>query len=162
MARSAAANGTHSPVKVGDTAPDFTLPNETGKNISLHDYLAKGPVVVYFYPKDDSLGCTAEACSFRDSYEVFKAADAEVIGISGDSQTAHEQFIQNHKLPFVLLSDVGNRVRKHYGVPSTFGLLPGRVTYIIDRQGVVRHVFNSQMNTQKHVAEALRVIATLT
>ncbi len=161
---SAQAPKGHTPGKalaVGDQASDFTLPNQTGTPVALHDFLGKGPLVIYFYPKDESAGCTAEACSFRDSYEVFKKAGAEVIGISGDSAASHQQFAQHHRLPFVLLSDENQQVRKQWGVPTTMGLLAGRVTYILDAQGVVRHIFNSQFNPTKHVNEALRVIESL-
>src|SRR6266705_3715609 len=148
-------------VKVGDRAPDFTLPSLTGEPVSLSSFLGKKDVVLYFYPKDNTPGCTAEACSFRDSYEVFQEAGAEVIGISSDSEKSHQQFAKQHHLPFILLSDLGGVVRKFYGVPATFGLLPGRVTYIIDKQGIVRHVFSSQFAPQMHVAEALKVLKEL-
>jgi peroxiredoxin Q/BCP len=111
--------------------------------------------------KDNTSGCTAEACSFRDSYEVFQEAGAEVIGISSDSEKSHEQFAKQYRLPFILLSDLGGVVRKSYGVPATFGLLPGRVTYIIDKQGIVRHIFSSQFAPQMHVTEALKVLKEL-
>jgi len=113
------------------------------------------------WSKDNTAGCTAEACSFRDSYEVFQEAGAEVIGISSDSEKSHQQFAKQHHLPFILLSDLGGVVRKFYGVPATFGLLPGRVTYIIDKQGIVRHIFSSQFAPQMHVAEALKVLKEL-
>ena len=145
-------------VKVGDRAPDFTLPSLTGEPVSLESFLGKKAIVLYFYPKDNTPGCTAEACSFRDSYEVFQEAGAEVIGISSDSEKSHQQFAKQHHLPFILLSDLGGVVRKFYGVPATFGLLPGRVTYIIDKQGIVRHIFSSQFAPQMHVAEALKVL----
>ena len=148
-------------VKVGDRAPDFTLLSLTGEPVSLSSFLGKKDVVLYFYPKDNTPGCTAEACSFRDSYEVFQEAGAEVIGISSDSEKSHQQFAKQHHLPFILLSDLGGVVRKHYGVPATFGLLPGRVTYIIDKQGIVRHIFSSQFSPQMHVAEALKVLQAL-
>ena len=145
-------------IRVGDAAPDFTLPKQDGSPVTLKTLLGKGPVVLYFYPKDDTPGCTAEACSFRDAYEDFKEAGAEVVGISSDSAGAHRDFADKHRLPFVLVSDDGGKVRKLYGVPSTLGLLPGRVTYVIDPAGVVRHVFNSQLNPTKHVREALEVL----
>jgi peroxiredoxin Q/BCP len=148
-------------VKVGDTAPNFTLPSQSGEPISLKDFLGKKSVVLYFYPKDDSPGCTTEACAFRDSYEVFKDAGAEVIGISGDSPESHQQFAAKHRLPFTLLSDTGNQVRKLYGVPSTLGLLPGRVTYVIDQNGVVQYIFNSQLNFKGHVEESLKTLQRL-
>jgi len=147
-------------IQVGDKAPDFTLKSQTGESFSLKDFAGK-PVIVYFYPKDDTPGCTAEACAFRDSYEVFQAAGATVIGISSDSTDAHQKFSSKYQLPFLLLSDQGNQVRKAFGVPATLGLLPGRVTYVIDQTGVVRHVFNSQFNFKGHVEEALRVVKEL-
>src|ERR1700687_1310036 len=103
-------------VQVGDRAPQFSLPTQTGTTTSLEDLLGKGAIVLYFYPKDDTPGCTAEACSFRDSYEVFKQAGAEVIGVSSDSEASHQQFASKHRLPFVLLSDKEGEVRKLYGV----------------------------------------------
>ena len=148
-------------VKVGDRAPDFTLPSLTGEPVSLESFFGKKNIVLYFYPMDNTPGCTAEACSFRDSYEVFQEAGAEVIGISSDSEKSHQQFAKQHRLPFILLSDLGGVVRKSYGVPATFGLLSGRVTYIIDKQGIVRHIFSSQFAPQMHVTEALKVLKLL-
>ena len=145
-------------VQVGDKAPNFTLPNNAGAQVSLSDFLGKKDIVLYFYPKDNTPGCTNEACAFRDSYEVFKEAGAEVIGISSDSAETHEQFAKRHRLPFVLLSDAGGAIRKQYGVPTTLGLLPGRVTYIIDKQGTVRYIFSSQFTPEKHVSEALKTL----
>ena len=129
-------------VKVGDRAPDFTLPSLTGESVSLESFFGKKNIVLYFYPKDNTAGCTAEACSFRDSYEVFQEAGAEVIGISSDSEKTHQQFANKHKLPFILLSDLGGVVRKFYGVPSTLSLIPGRVTYIIDKRGKCTPTFS--------------------
>ena len=134
--------------------PDFQLPNQNGEIVSSSSFRGK-PVVIYFYPKDDTPGCTAEACSFRDSYEDFTDAGAEVVGISADSPASHAAFAKKHRLPFVLLSDVGNKVRRQFRVPKSFlGLLPGRVTYIFDKNGVCQRVFDSQLNAKKHVAEA--------
>jgi peroxiredoxin Q/BCP len=148
-------------IRVGDVAPDFTLPKQDGSKVALRDLLQKGAVVLYFYPKDDTPGCTAEACSFRDAYEDFKDAGAEVVGVSSDSTTAHQAFASKHSLPFTLVADIGGSVRKLYGVKSTLGLIPGRVTYVIDGKGVVRHVFDSQLNPTKHVREALDVLRAL-
>ena len=147
-----------SKIQVGDAAPDFTLPTQSGTQVSLKDFTGKTAVVLYFYPRDNTPGCTTEACTFRDSYEVFKNAGAEVIGISSDSAESHRQFASRHHLPFILLSDAKGTVRKRYGVPATFGLLPGRVTYIIDKQGIVRHIFSAQFAAEKHVTEALKVL----
>jgi len=145
-------------VKVGDTAPDFTLPDQTGSMTSLRDFIGSKIIVLYFYTRDFSRGCTAEACTFRDSYDVFVEAGAQVIGLSSQSVDSHNRFAILNKLPFILLSDKGGKVRELYGVPSSFGLLPGRVTYIIDKKGIVRHVFSSQLNATKHVEEALRIV----
>jgi len=145
-------------LKAGDQAPDFRLSDQAGKPISLADFRGKKSVVLYFYPKDDTPGCTAESCSFRDSYEVFQEAGAEVIGVSSDSPESHAKFAAKYHLPFRLLSDDGEKVRRLYGVSSTLGLLPGRVTYVIDRRGVIRHVFSSQFRPKKHVEEALQIL----
>jgi peroxiredoxin Q/BCP len=148
-------------IRVGDAAPDFTLPKQDGSSVVLRELLQKGAVVLYFYPKDDTPGCTAEACGFRDAYEDFKDAGAEVVGVSSDSATTHSAFASKHRLPFTLVADAGGKVRKLYGVKATLGLLPGRVTYVIDPRGVVRHVFDSQLNPTKHVREALDVLRTM-
>jgi thioredoxin-dependent peroxiredoxin len=148
-------------IQVGDKAPDFTLPAQSGEQVRLYDRLGQRVVVLYFYPKDDTPGCTAEACAFRDSYEVFTDAGAEVIGVSSDSPDRHAAFADRRKLPFTLLSDQGGRVRKSYGVPAVLGVLPGRVTYVIDREGTVRHVFNSMTNIGQHVSGALEEVHRL-
>jgi peroxiredoxin Q/BCP len=145
-------------VDVGSVAPDFTLPSQWGEMISLEDFIGKKPVVLFFYPKDDTPGCTKQACGFRDDFDEFRKLDAEVIGISSDSVESHERFAKKHNLPFTLLSDERGNVRKLYGVPNTFGLVPGRVTYAIDREGVVRHVFSSQLGVERHVEEALEAL----
>jgi peroxiredoxin Q/BCP len=148
-------------IKPGDKAPDFTLPSQSGEQVRLSDRLGERVVVLYFYPKDNTSGCTAEACAFRDSFEVFADAGAEVIGVSSDSVDKHAGFAGKHNLPFTLLSDKGGQVRKSYGVPAVLGLIPGRVTYVIDRQGTVRHVFNSMTNIGRHVNDALTVVREL-
>src|SRR6201985_3689073 len=148
-------------IQAGDKAPDFTLPSQTGEQVRLSDRFAERVVVLYFYPKDETRGCTAEACAFRDSHEVFAEAGAEVIGVSSDSVDKHAGFADHHQLPFTLLSDSGGEVRKRYAVPAVLGVLPGRVTYVIDRTGPVRHVFTSIANTARHVDEALTVVKSL-
>ncbi|HEY7686887.1 MAG TPA: peroxiredoxin [Gemmatimonadales bacterium] len=145
---------------VGDPAPDFTLPSSSG-TVRLADVLRDKTVVLYFYPKDETAGCTAEACAFRDSYEVFTQAGAEVIGVSDDTVESHRSFASHHRLPFQLLSDPGGEVRRRYGVSGFLGLIPGRVTFVIDRQGIVRHMFDSQFKATRHVAEALETIRRL-
>ena len=148
-------------VNVGDKAPNFTLPSQMGDNVTLSEYFGKRNVVLYFYPKDETRGCTREACEFRDQYDVFTDLGAEVIGVSAQSVESHKSFATHYGLPFILLSDEKNEVRKLYGVPSSMGILPGRVTYIIDKKGVVRHIFNSQLQPEKHIEEALRILKEL-
>jgi peroxiredoxin Q/BCP len=148
-------------VSVGDRAPDFTLVSQRGEKVSLGDYLGKSAVVLFFYPKDNSPGCTKEACEFRDNYLILKEAGAEVLGISSQSEESHGIFSATFALPYLLLSDTDGKVRELYGVPSLFGFLPGRVTYIIDKNGVVRHVFNSQLRARRHAAEALRMVRAI-
>ena len=148
-------------VKVGDKAPDFALPDQSGVMVSLKDFVGNKIVVLYFYPKDFTRGCTAEACAFRDSYDVFVQAGAQVLGVSSQSVDSHNRFAIANKLPFILLSDQDGKVRKLYGVRPTFGLLPGRVTYVIDKKGVVRHVFSSQAQPTKHIDEALKIVKEL-
>jgi len=142
-------------VRIGDRAPDFKLQSQSGEPVSLNALVGSKEIVLYFYPKDNTQGCTAEACAFRDSYEVFKELGAEVVGVSSDTADSHRDFASKYKLPFILLSDEGGKVRKLYGVPPTLGILSGRVTYIIDKKGIVKHIFNSQFNPKKHVDEAL-------
>ncbi|HSJ97238.1 MAG TPA: peroxiredoxin [Myxococcota bacterium] len=145
----------------GDRAPDFTLEDQDGRPVSLADFRGRKNVVVYFYPKDDTPGCTKESCAFRDQYEAFTDAGAEVLGISSDSVASHKAFAAKHRLPFRLLADTGGKVRAAFGVPRTAGLLPGRVTYVIDREGVVRHAFNSQLAATRHVDEAIEGLRRL-
>jgi len=148
-------------IRAGDKAPDFTLPSQSGEQVRLYDRIGQRVVVLYFYPRDDTRGCTAEACAFRDSHEVFAQAGAEVIGVSSDSVDRHAAFAGKHNLPFTLLSDAGGTVRKTYQVPAALGVIPGRVTYVIDRDGTVRHTFNSLTNIDRHVKDALEVVLRL-
>lgn len=146
-------------LKIGSAIPSFTLPDQHGTLFDINSVIGKKNLVIYFYPKDDSPGCTAQACSFRDQFEVFTEADAVIIGISGQSVKSHREFAEKHRLGFTLLSDEGNKVRKQFGVPTNLlGLLPGRVTYVADKTGKVINIFNSQMNATKHVDEALRIL----
>ena len=153
--------GNSTGLTVGDKAPRFTLNDQHGKAVSLADYAGRKNVVVYFYPKDDTPGCTKESCSFRDQYTAFTDVGAEVLGISSDSEQSHKAFAEKYRLPFPLLADAGGAVRKLFRVPKSLGLLPGRVTFVIDKQGVIRHAFNSQLNPTKHVDEAIEVLKTL-
>jgi peroxiredoxin Q/BCP len=146
---------------VGDRAPDFTLPASGGESVSLSSLLAKGPVVLFFYPKDDTPGCTVEACSFRDSHDEFAEAGATVIGISSDSIESHERFASKFKLPMTLLSDTGGKVRSLYGIRSALGFIPGRATFVIDGVGVVRYALVSQLRLDAHSREALAIVKEL-
>ena len=145
-------------VKAGDTAPDFELKDKDGNLVKLSDFRGKQSVVVYFYPKDETPGCTAQACSFRDSYEDFKEVGAEVIGISSDGTGSHSGFAEHHHLPFILLSDLIGKARKAYGAYDLFGMIPGRVTYVIDKEGKVIHTFDSQLSPTKHIRESLEAL----
>jgi thioredoxin-dependent peroxiredoxin len=141
----------------GMAAPDFELPDQEGRAVRLSQFRGQ-PVVVYFYPKDDTKGCTAEACAFRDDTPRFEAAGAVVLGISDDSEDSHRRFAAKYQLGFTLLSDKGGKVRKLFGVKKTLGIIPGRVTYVIDREGIVRKVFSSQVDFTGHVREALAAL----
>ncbi len=144
---------------VGSTVPKFELKDQQGELFSIDSVLGKKNLVIYFYPKDDSPGCTKQACSFRDQFEVFADADAMIIGISAQSVESHLEFAEKHRLNYNLLSDKGNKVRKLFGVPGNlFGIIPGRVTYVINKEGKVIYMFNSQIQAEKHVEEALRIL----
>ncbi len=142
-------------LKTGDKIPLFTLPNSKGENIAIADYIGKKNLVIYFYPKDETPGCTAQACSFRDNYEEFTKLNAEVIGISFDSIASHSKFASKFQLPFILLSDNDKQVAKLFGIPRTFFILPGRVTFVVNKSGVIVHTFNSLNQAEKHIDEAL-------
>ena len=145
-------------LKVGDKIPNFTAKDNDGNIFDSASVVGKKPVVFYFYPKDNTPGCTAQACSFRDQYEDFKDLGAEVIGISSDSIASHEKFIQKYKLPFILLSDSDKKIRNLFGVkPNLFGLLPGRVTYVADKNGIIQLVFDS-LSATNHIPRALNTI----
>ena len=152
---------SHRPVMVGDPAPEFALPDQDGRIVSLRELLATGCLVLFFYPKDDTPGCTAEVCAFRDEHQVLAEAGACVVGVSADDVESHRRFAEKHRLPYRLLSDQDGALRRRFGVPRTLGLLAGRVTYVIDAHGIVRHVFNSQFRTRQHVDEAFRLVRQL-
>jgi peroxiredoxin Q/BCP len=145
-------------IDVGDAAPELTLETHSGEQVSLADYRGKNAVVVFFYPRDGTPVCTKEACAFRDAYEDFVEAGAVVIGVSSDSAARHQAFASEHRLPFVLVSDKDGEARRAFGVPKSMGLLPGRVTYVIDKEGVVRRVFSSQLDAARHVRESLDAV----
>ena len=150
-------------LKIGDQIPEIALKDESDEWVSLHDFKGKHPLVVYFYPKDDTPGCTKEACEFRNEFDQFDQYDAKIFGISGDSVKSHQRFVAKHALNFSLLSDRDRQAEKAFGVPrSLFGLLPGRVTFVIDREGVIQHVFSAQIDARRHTRESLEVIKKLT
>jgi len=146
---------------VGDRAPDFTLPGPGGRAVSLAELLRGGAVVLYFYPKDQTPGCTLEACAFRDDIKAFRAAESQVVGISRDDEASHERFAAKHKLSFLLLSDTTGSTHARYGVPKKLGFIPDRATFVIDRKGIVRHVFSSIIRMRAHVEESLAVVRRL-
>jgi peroxiredoxin Q/BCP len=147
-------------LNTGDSAPLIALSDQNG-NARRSDQLAGKALVLFFYPKDDTPGCTMEACAFRDSYADLQALGAEVWGVSGDDASSHQRFAQRHNLPYPLLVDKGNQLRKAFGVPSVLGLLPGRVTYVIDGSGVIRHVFNNLLDGPAHRREAIEALRSL-
>ncbi|MGC8824180.1 MAG: peroxiredoxin [Bacteroidales bacterium] len=147
------------PLKVGESVPDFVLKDQDGKEFRLSDHLGKSTLVIYFYPKDDTPGCTKQACYFRDQYEAFTSAGATVIGISSQDVASHKAFAKKYNLPFTLLADVDGKVRKQFGAGS--GIIPGRVTFVVGKDGKIAYVFSSQTDVQRHIEEALRIVRQL-
>jgi peroxiredoxin Q/BCP len=148
-------------LKIGDKLPSFSAKDTNGNIFNSQDYIGKQPLVIYFYPKDDTPGCTAQACSFRDNYQEFKDLGAEVIGVSSDTVTSHLKFKSKFNLPFILLSDNDKKLRKLFGVQNSLFIIPGRETFVIDKQGLVIMVFNS-MSSEIHITKALKVLKKLT
>lgn len=146
-------------IEVGDKVPVFSLQDQNGELFSIENYRGKKAMVIYFYPKDDTPGCTKEACRFRDSYEDFKSLNVKIIGISGDDVKSHQRFSEKYNLPFTLLADTQNEVRKLFGVKKNiFGLIPGRVTYVIDKNGTVIHIYDNMLKAENHIDEALKIL----
>ena len=144
-------------IQIGDKLPSFKATKQDGSAFDSHEIHEK-PVVIYFYPKDFTPGCTTQACSFRDAYQDFQDLGAEVIGVSGDSATSHQNFQEKYKLPFILLSDADRKLRRLFGVPNAlFGLLPGRVTYVFDAKGYCIYIFDS-ISAKNHITKALDAI----
>jgi peroxiredoxin Q/BCP len=149
-------------IQIGDSCPSFILKNQFSEDFDVNQVLGKKTLVIYFYPKDDTPGCTKEACSFRDRFEEFQDLGCEVIGISSDSEQKHKEFADKHKLPFILLADTNQSVRKSFGVPgSLFGLIPGRVTYIVGKDMKIKGIFNSLLNPLGHIEHALELVKTI-
>lgn len=146
---------------IGDTVPEFKLNDQFGNTFYSKEYLGKQPLVIYFYPKNFTPGCTKEACSFRDKYEDFEKLSAKVVGISKDSETSHKKFANKYNLPFTLLADPQGKVKKMFGVKNNFlGLLPGRVTYVFDYDGKLRYTFDS-VNATPHIEKSLKYLEKL-
>jgi len=148
-------------LKIGDKVPHFTAKDNEGNSFDSQNFVGQKPLVIYFYPKDDTQGCTAQACGFRDQYEDFKDLGAEVIGISSDSEKSHKKFAEKYELPFILLSDNDKTIRKMFGVESDFwGLLPGRTTYVVDKSGVIVYVFDST-SAVLHIPNAFEAVKNM-
>lgn len=149
-------------IKIGDKCPAFSLPNQDGEMVSIYDLIGSKIVVLYFYPKDNTWGCTKQACSFQENQNQFEDLQCEIVGISSDSVLSHKTFAEAYQLKFTLLSDIQDEARRKFGVPkSFFGLIKGRVTYIIDKSGIVQGIFNSQINSVKHISEAIKMVNLL-
>lgn len=146
---------------IGDMIPDFRLKSESGTDLTRADLLGAGPLVIYFYPKDETQGCTMQALAFREDFPHFIDAGAQVVGVSSDSVASHERFSAHYSLPFTLLSDPDQALRRAFGVPKSLGLIAGRVTYIADKEGTIRHIFDSQLEFTEHASEALKVVRHL-
>lgn len=146
-------------IKIGDKIPSFTLKDQNGSDFIMENYLGMTSIVIYFYPKDDTPGCTKEACGFRDAFADFRDLNATVVGVSADDVKSHKEFVEKYNLPFTLLSDTENIVRKLFGVPaSMFGMIPGRVTYIVNNEGIVTHIYDNMFNAEGHIKEALKAL----
>jgi len=150
--------GYDSLLQVGNPAPDFSLPDQNGQPVRLTDVLQRAWAILFFYPKDDSPICTAQACAFRDAFDNIRAAGAEIIGISADSVESHRRFAEKQHLPFTLLSDPQRAVANLYGVPLAFGFMPSRVTFVIDRGGIIRMAYPAQFSASGHMEKALTLI----
>ncbi len=150
---------SNKPLKVGDSLPKFILKDQHGNDYNIQNDLGRKNLVIYFYPKDDTPGCTKEACKFRDDYYIFTDLNAKVIGISSDDVKSHADFAAKYNLPFTLLSDLNNGLRKEFGVPANmFGLIPGRVTYVVGMDGKIKYIFNNLFKAEQHIEEAKRIL----
>lgn len=141
---------------IGDRIPNINLKDENNNMVDIDSI--SSPMVIYFYPKDNTPGCIKEACSFRDAFEQFSSKNIRVFGISGDSPSSHKKFKQKYHLPFTLLSDTGNKIREKFGVPNSLLVLPGRVTFVVDKNKIIQYYFNSQFKASEHVIKALNYI----
>lgn len=159
----AAGNGERArgTLTVGQPAPDFSLRDHNGDTVNLSGFRGRSSVVLFFYPKDDSPGCRREACSFRDRYADFHDLDAVILGINGESAESHRDFARQRSLTYSLLTDADGTVRERYGVPAFLGLFTSRVTFVIDKDGIVRKIIRAQFDFERHVTEALETVKAL-
>lgn len=147
------------PLSKGDKCPDFETLTDSGEKFKLYDHVGTKNIVLYFYPKDNTPGCTAEACSFRDNWERINKFNVEVFGVSSDTEDSHKKFKEKHNLPFTLLTDKDKRIRSLYG--ATGMLLPPRITFVIDRNGIITHVYNSQIKPVNHVEQVIKALSQM-
>lgn len=150
----------HAP-DTGDRAPTFVRDAHDGRRVDTAASVGRRPLVIYFYPRDETPVCTRQACSFRDHLEAFNDLDADVIGISADDDASHRAFAENHGLDFALVSDHDGALSKAFGVGRALGVLGNRVTFVIDREGVVRLRYQAQMAAARHVDKALKTLEAL-
>ena len=143
-------------IKIGDAIPAINLKDENGVEVNIN--AIKKTLIIYFYPKDETPGCIKEACKFRDEFESFLDLGVPIFGISGDDSASHKKFKEKYHLPFTLLADTNNEVRKKFGVPKSLLFLPGRVTYIVNKKGIVIYMFNSQFKAEQHIENALEFL----
>lgn len=149
-------------IEIGDKCPNFEYKLADGSVSSIAEQIGNKNIVIYFYPKDFTPGCTKEACAFRDNYEVFQELNCEVIGVSGDSESAHDRFAKKHQLPYPLVADTNKKIRNAFGVPKNlFGLIPGRVSYIVDKTGTIRGIFNSLTDPFGHINNGIQLVKEL-
>ena len=146
-------------LSIGDTAPDFEGTDQNGNRVTLQDLLGKSAVVLYFYPKDFTPVCTAQACLFRDTSAELAGVGVQVVGVSGDDQGSHSRFAAAHRVPYPLLSDPEKKIQKAYEARQLLGLLAKRVTYVIGRDKKIKGVFHHELSAQKHI-DAVRKMVT--
>ena len=144
-------------LQIGNSIPDFSLMDQSGKARNNKEFLGK-PLVLFFYPKDDTPGCTIEACGFRDKYDLFKILGAQICGVNNGTEQSHLEFAIKNKLQYPLLCDHDNFLRKAFGIPKFLGMIEGRVTYIVDSKGIINHIFEDLLNGPAHIKEALRIL----
>jgi peroxiredoxin Q/BCP len=148
---------TNKKLDVGDHVPSFILNDQDGKSFNVNDYIGKKVLVIYFYPKDESMVCTKEACAFRDSFDQFTKAGAMVIGVNGGTVASHKEFQQHYKLPFTLLSDPNNKVYNMFGVKNKM-FFSGRETFVIDLTGKIVYTHEAMLEGKEHADDALQFV----